>query len=156
MEKTKRRKLGIFAALTAAAAGLVVANTQAADAVPPEVFAGFRNSAIVQGTTLFTTQLNVPAGSYAITAKLSAFAGGAAQNYVETCTLRAGNDFDRSFTRLAGPSPEQGLSHNLVHTFTAPGAIVLECRASAPDAATLLEFIKITATRVNSISNVAI
>jgi hypothetical protein len=117
-----------------------------------KAFAGFRNSAIQTGSTKFVAKLNVPAGSYAITAKLGAFSNNN-DSYVEICTLSASGDFDRSFTRLTGSGAEQGLSHHVVHTFPSAGTIQLECVGTSPQASTLPEFIKITATEVNSISN---
>jgi hypothetical protein len=74
---------------------IVVAGSSGADAVRPEVFAGFRNSAIQTGSTKFVAKLNVPAGSYAITAKLGTFSNNN-DSYVEICTLNAGGDFDRA------------------------------------------------------------
>lgn len=68
-------------------------------------------------------------------------------------SLSAGNDFDRSFTRLEGSSAELNMSHNLVHTLPTAGAIRLECVSTSSVSATLLEFIKITATKVNSVSD---
>ena len=41
----------------------------------------------------------------------------------------------------------------MVHTFTSAGTLQLECVGTSPQASTLLEFIKITATKVNSISD---
>ena len=152
------------AAFGAAALGLVAAGTLATTnsapaeaAAPPEVFSGFRNAAILSGSTPYATKLDVPAGSYVLFAKASAFNGlsGTSPSHNVFCELRAGSDFDRSFTRIA-PGEEQTVSNNVVHTFTSAGPVTLTCNdTSSANGSTLLEFIKLTAVRVNSpISNI--
>jgi hypothetical protein len=158
------RRRGRFAALAAAAgtalatAVIVTAGSSSAEAVPPEAFSGFHNAAIISGTTTYTANLNVPAGSYVISAKLSAFAGNntSTTSYVEECQLTAGTNFDRSFTRLAGSSAEQTLSMQVVHVFGSAGTVSLTCNGTSSTASTLLEFVKITAVKVNSISDVPV
>ena len=152
------------AAFGAAALGLVAAGTiamtntaPAEAAAPPEVFSGFRNAAVLSGSTPYATQLNVPAGSYVVTAKASAFnaLGSTSPSHNVFCEVRAGTDFDRSFTRVA-PSEEQTVGNTVVHTFTSAGTVTLSCNDTAgTNGSTLLEFIKLTAVRVNSpISNI--
>jgi hypothetical protein len=158
---TGRRGL---AALGAAALGVVTAGTLAVSASapaqaapPPEVFSGFRNAAFLSGSTAYSTKLSVPAGSYLMVAKASAFNGlsSSSPSHNVFCELRAGNDFDRSFTRIA-PSEEQTISNTVVHTFPSAGTVTLQCNDTAGgNLTTLLEFIKLTAVRVNSpISNI--
>jgi hypothetical protein len=158
---TARRGL---AALGAAALGLVTAGSLAVSASgpaqaapPPEVFSGFRNAAFLNGSTAYSTKLNVPAGSYLMVSKASAFNGlsSTAPSHNVFCELRAGNDFDRSFTRIS-PSEEQTISNTVVHTFLTAGTVTLQCNDTVGgNLTTLLEFIKLTAVRVNPpISNI--
>ena len=153
-----------IAALGAAALGLIAAGSLAVStaapaeaAAPPEVFSGFRNAALLSGSTPYSASLSVPAGSYVMFAKASAFnaLGGSAPSHNVFCELRAGGDFDRSFTRIA-PSQEQTIGNNVVHTFPTAGTVTLQCNDTAGgNATTLLEFIKVTAVRVNApISNI--
>ncbi|HEX8345923.1 MAG TPA: hypothetical protein VF657_14470 [Actinoplanes sp.] len=156
-----RRTVAAFgaAALGLVAAGsLAMASTSPAEAAaPPEVFSGFRNAAILSGSTPYATQLNVPAGSYVLFAKASAFnaLSSTSASHNVFCELRAGTDFDRSFTRIA-PNAEQTVSNNVVHTFAGAGTVTLSCNDTVnATGSTLLEFIKLTAVRVNSpISNI--
>ena len=153
-----------IAALAAATLGLVAAGALAVSASapaqaapPPEVFSGFRNAAVLSGSTAYATKLSVPAGSYVMVAKASAFntLGSTSPSHNVFCELRAGGDFDRSFTRIA-PSEEQTVSNSVVHTFPTAGTVSLQCNDTAGgNSTTLLEFIKVTAVRVNSpISNI--
>jgi len=152
-----------LAALGAAALGIVAAGalasadaTPAAAASPPEVFSGFRNAALLSGSTPLVMNLPVPAGSYMIVAKASAYNGlsSSSPSHVVFCELEAGTDFDRSFSRIR-PSDEQTLANTVVHTFTSPGTVRLECNdTTGASATTLMEFAKVTAIRVNApISN---
>ncbi len=163
MKHTNLVRAGLLAAGAAVAAAVVAVATPAASADPaaaaPEVFAGFKNFHLMNSTThKYTTNLNVPAGSYLIGAKLSAFTGvvGTNPSHVVTCTLTAGTNFDKSFTRLNGASAEAALSNTVVHTFPSAGTVTLECVDTNFGGSDLLEHIKITATRVNAVSDIAI
>jgi hypothetical protein len=130
-------------------------------------FAGFKNGpgdvysgpAVTDaGATIGT--LSLPAGSYAIFAKL----------YVEdptipevdpditvVCRLEAGADFDETSTEVLPPW-RAALPLQVVHTFTAAGSAVVKCRDDqpAPNTTTVYRSLKITAIEQASISNVAL
>lgn len=147
------RLLAGTAGAAAVAATAFFGSTQlpAAAAPAPEVFAGFDNLDLLSGTSPRTNTVNVPAGSYAITAK--AFVTNSAVNPVRVnCRLTAGANFDESTATVAGSS--QALALNVVHTTTGPRAIVLSCR-NLSAANTTMSFVKIVATRVNGVSDVA-
>jgi hypothetical protein len=160
MGKSRTRR-PVFAAIAGAAlavAALVaLAPTAAQAAAAPEVFSGFDNSTSVSGTATYSRSITVPAGSYIAMAKLSVFNSESSTipTRVETCQLTLGNSFDRAFTRLSN-GDEQVLTMNVVGTFTGQSQITLTCNSSSSTAVSVLEFVKISAIRVNSLSNVSI
>lgn len=98
--------------------------------------------------------LSVPKGKYAINAKL----------YVEAstsfndihCRLVAGTDFDQTLIVSNDDAEFTAMSLQVVHNFTAPGAVTLGCAddAAAGDMDDQARFIKITAIRARSVVNV--
>jgi hypothetical protein len=161
MGKTRTGRRGVFAAIAggalAVAAFVALAPTAAQAAAAPEVFSGFDNSTSVSGSATYSRSITVPAGNYIAMAKLSVFNSDSSSipTRVETCQLTLGNSFDRAFTRLEN-GDEQVLTMNVVGTFTAPSPITLTCNSSSGSSISVLEFVKISAIRVNSLSNVSI
>jgi len=154
------RVLGLVGATVVAAGAAFAASlaSPASAATPPEVFSTWDNSAILNGSTPYVANLQVPAGSYFATSKLSASVGPVGSNVLPFqvfCKLSAGASFDNSTTRIAPPSGVAMVTNQVVQTFAGPGTIRLECNDSTGEnLSTLLEHVKITAIRVNSLSNV--
>jgi hypothetical protein len=155
--RTVAAALGAAAIALAAAGALATASPSPATAAPvPEVFSGFRDTSFLSGSTPMTLNLNVPAGSYMLTAKVSGANNGTpSASHVVHCDLRAGTDLDRSFSRIRS-GDEQVLSNSLVHTFTSAGTVQYICTDTATgNLTTMLQFAKVTALRVNApISNI--
>src|SRR4051812_26134877 len=98
-----------------------------------------------------TLNLNVPASSYMLIAKVSGFNSGTpSASHVVNCELRAGTDSDRSCSRIRS-SDQQVLSNSLVHTFTSAGTVQYICTDTGiGNGTTMLQFAKVTALRVNA------
>lgn len=122
---------------------------------PSAAFAGFHDPAVgitskSSSSPTRVTALDVPAGAYAITAKANTVVQ---SNVVLTCVLRAGGDNDK--VELAAPG--NALVFGVVHTFTNPGSVTIDCfDFSFGGSASLVFNVKIIATKVGSISNKAI
>jgi hypothetical protein len=104
--------------------------------------------------------LAVPAGNYAIFAKLSVediLGADPDPDSTVTCRLEAGADSDESTTELLVPW-RATISLQVVHSFTAAGSVVVKCRDDlpAPNANTTFRFLKISAIEQGSVSNVAL
>lgn len=130
-------------------------------------FAGFKNGpgdvysgpAVTDaGATIGT--LSVPAGNYAVFAKLylEDLVTGDISDYVVTCRLEAGADFDETVTHVFFGPWRSPLSLQLVHSFASAGSVVVKCRddQAAPNTNTTFRFLKITAIEQASVSNVAL
>ncbi|MDX6644923.1 MAG: hypothetical protein QOK40_650 [Miltoncostaeaceae bacterium] len=106
------------------------------------------NSPCAEGT------LSLPAGLYAITAKLEVFQNAARAMFV-VCRLTAGSDVDRSEfdnqAALAGTAAM--LPFQLVHAFGSPGLVSVSCTDFGVGDVRGHD-LKITATRLGSLSNV--
>jgi hypothetical protein len=122
----------------------------AALVAPPEVFAGFDNNDGLTGTTPRTNTVDLPAGAYSIIAKGYA-TNPNNDNSAVRCRLTAGSDFDESETNIRVAS--QSLTLAVVHSSSTPFAATLSCANLAPASTTTMKFIKIVATRVNSVTN---
>jgi hypothetical protein len=103
--------------------------------------------------------LPVPAGSYAIQARLEAIST-LNQLYIVTCELRAGNDRDDTTIFLdnnARYSPSvtsldaQLVPLQLVHTFGEPGQVTVDCVHEGPPNGIGIRNIKITAIKVGAV-----
>jgi hypothetical protein len=124
---------------------------------PPSAFATFRDSFdLVTGAnqSVPVASLAVPAGRYAIFAKL--YTGVPISGLSETirCRLAAGADFDNSIVNHDALIAAVPLSLQVVHEFASDGTIDLSCGHIFTTGHTALGFIKITAIRVASLSNV--
>lgn len=145
-------------ALVAAAASGAYAGTAAparSGPAGPAVYSGFHDAPITLPSTLKTiATLRVPAGNYAITAKVTVWNG---QNIDDTltCKLVAGGDFDTSITVLTGNTVPYAnyatMPLNVVHHFAGRGKIHLQCTGGTVN--TTASWIKITAIRAGSLSN---
>lgn len=97
----------------------------------------------------------LPAGSYAIQAKLVADSTSAAKDLTE-CILDAEGDTDSVDTELgtaAGVSFESPFAMQVVHTFTAPGEVMIKCGHVKTGTSAGIHSIKITAIKVGSIAS---
>jgi hypothetical protein len=134
-----------------------------------KIFAGFNDGPrpIPTGFPQTIAELNLPAGSYAIFAKLTVTKntddGGFVRDDRVICRLQAGMDFDNDEHVLADEvstlvqHPYQdaaGLTLQVVHTFTSAGGATLSCYK--PDSIPDLSFqdLKIIAIKGSGISNV--
>jgi hypothetical protein len=95
--------------------------------VLPTAFEAWRDGGAVFGTAGVTvaTLANLPAGTYALSAKTDVFQWSGSPNIV-TCTLTAGGDFDKTQVSFATLS-ETTLPMQVVHTFVAPGSATVAC-----------------------------
>ncbi|HEV8483894.1 MAG TPA: hypothetical protein VGV87_10130 [Blastocatellia bacterium] len=135
------------------------------------VFAGFNDGPgqippLLEGPI---AELNLPAGDYVIMAKMNVetgFADFSTQRPV-TSKLTAGTDFDEAKVVLEeihdespghpGGSNAMGLTLQVVHSFSAPGSVVLTAGHGGPLATTsqvVYRDLKIIAIEVSHISNV--
>jgi hypothetical protein len=104
-------------------------------------------------------------GNYAIFAKLyvedAVGDPGGNPDIVVTCRLEAGTDSDESMTHLlvAPAAPWRAvISLQVAHAFPSAGSAVVKCRddLAPPNTSTVYRFLKITAIRLGSVSNVTI
>jgi hypothetical protein len=119
-------------------------------AAAPEVFAGFDNLDQLSGTNPRVNTVNLPAGQYSIVAK-GFITNSNNDNSAVQCQLTAGSDFDRSETSVRVSAQSTALA--VVHKSTTPFAATLSCANVAASSNTSMSFIKIVATRVNSVTN---
>jgi hypothetical protein len=126
---------------------------------PSEAFSGFHDASVNVPNGLATiATLPIPtAGNYVIVGKVQLF------NLQNTavdvrCLLVAGADSDVSRTVLTGNSGavvnDASVAFNLVHDFTAPGTVQLQCDAFGVNV--IAQYIKITAIHVGKLTNTAI
>jgi hypothetical protein len=107
-------------------------------------------------------------GSYVVTAKVHAMTvGGPGTDQADVqCRLVAHtstgaelDDSDQAFSYLAILGDQQTLPLEVVHRFSAPGTVLLQCRQNGTfGGGTLIRFdnAKIIATQVSSLSNIAV
>jgi hypothetical protein len=100
---------------------------QFAPGVLPTAFEAWRDGGVVFGAVGVTvaTLANLPAGTYALSAKTDVFQWSGSPNIV-TCTLTAGGDFDKTQVSFATLS-ETTLPMQVVHTFGTPGSATVAC-----------------------------
>jgi hypothetical protein len=123
-----------------------------------DTFAGFYDGPVALPKGFFPepiAELPLPAGRYAISAKLEADNVDAVALGVQ-CELHAGLDFDKASVDLLEPAPAHGaLSLEVVHEFAGPGDAVVSCAGGTFGAGSgRWSFLKINAIRVASVSNV--
>lgn len=108
----------------------------------------------IPDTENFIGSFNVPAGSWAVTAKATVRSK---VNSVATtqCRLIAGANYDTEKAGLTGlniPADRQPIALEVVNTFAAPGAIQLKCQSSSANTADI-DDIRIVAYKVSSLTN---
>jgi hypothetical protein len=123
------------------------------------IFSGFNDGPGEIPNDLATiATLNLPAGSYAIFAKLTLDNTFSGTDRI-VCRLSAETDFDDAGLVVEDAVlPLIGyldtLNLNVVHHFTDPGAVTLACATLDVDHSTRYRYLKITAVEGSSISNV--
>jgi len=130
-------------------------------AAAPEVWSASSNNRELTGSAQADFAFNVPAGHYAVTAKLNVRNNNAHLTTVH-CELRADSDnthnWDYGSSTLDAPAQFGSMSMNVAHTFASGGLIKLKCYhdsiSSANNAS--LRYVKITATRANALTYVAL
>jgi hypothetical protein len=102
-------------------------------------------------------RLNVPAGSYAISAKLYTIRPlpSPASSTTIRCVLSTlQGDYDQTIVSQDGTTtPAVSIALNVVHTYPEAGTIVLTCGYEQSSGETDLEFIKITALNAGTLTN---
>lgn len=104
------------------------------------------------------TKLDLPAGDYAIFAKMSlenTLESGITQNVI--CRVEAGFDFDSTVVKLEpadGLLNQLGMTLQVVHHFDELGSAVLKCGVPFGQGSVEYTNLKITAIKASSISNV--
>jgi hypothetical protein len=107
------------------------------------------------------------AGSYSATAKvLARLPGGGSNAGLSGCALVAhttsgaeSDDSDYTYAQLNGTGDQQSQSLEVMHHFSGPGTITLECQQNGLDSGGTYfswEFAKIIATQVSSFTNTAV
>jgi hypothetical protein len=121
-----------------------------------DVHAGFYDGPVslpLSPTPQPIAQLPLPAGKYVVEATLNA--GSTTYGVYATCELHTGADFDTAVTVLDTSSQlnsaESRLTLQVVHEFAEPGAAIVRCNAFLGSGH--WKFLKIVATRVESLSN---
>ncbi|MEW1841195.1 hypothetical protein AB0392_24905 [Nonomuraea angiospora] len=131
-----------------------------ADAATGDVIAGWKNSfrlTTAANQQVEVARLNLPAGKYAIFAKL--YTDIPLPDGLETavkCGLWAGGDNDQSMVNHDAMYAYEPIALNVVHDFTTSGATVLTCGHVWTSGQTDLNMIKITAISTGSLINVAL
>lgn len=142
----------------------------------PKIFAGFDDGPhpIPHGDVVSTTpveieRLELPAGVYAIVAKLTLARDGFGKEFSTVrCRLEAGADFDKSHVSMeglnfggSGPQTQEGTTRlgmalEVVHRLTDPGPVVLSCVDVSFYASSQVTYedLKIVAIRGSTLSNV--
>lgn len=95
-------------------------------------------------------ELSLPAGSYAIFARVVISGAAVNANYAAECELRADSNTDHASVNDVSPAAAAGavpLTLSVVHTFTAPGKAVVGC-ADTQSQPALRGNLQITAIRV--------
>jgi len=113
------------------------------------IFSSFKNGPVdIPNAETTLARLSVPAGSYAINAKL--YGTDTTSSPAVTCRLIAGVDFDTTRGNVLANNVPFALQ--VVHTFATPATVTLACgdTGSTTDTA---NFLKITAIRSGSLAN---
>jgi hypothetical protein len=98
-------------------------------------------------------RVDLPAGSYAISAKLYVEVPLDGHKTTVQCQLLAGADFDQTLVDHDALYAFDSLALNVVHTFPSPGSAILNCRHLFTAGDTYLGFVKIIAVRGSSLLN---
>ena len=131
-----------------------------ADAVSPAAAAlpwiksGWKNGPVHLGTIQVTiASLALPAGKYAVSAKLWARSGSQTGIY---CVLKVAGDYDQTVVDVGGAHGDAALPLQVVGNLTGAGAARLQCWAAAASGDPVANFIKITAIKAGTLRNVTL
>ncbi|MDQ4124136.1 MAG: hypothetical protein M3134_00855 [Actinomycetota bacterium] len=100
-------------------------------------------------------RLNVPAGDFAITGKLTTgvpLTNGGVSVTVE-CELNAGGDLDRTRATVDAAFPYQTMVMTVVHRFSAPGQATLRCGYLSTSGDMTVTFVKMTGVEGRDLQN---
>jgi hypothetical protein len=130
---------------------------------PSTAYGAFHDAFIELGTHISTTPLTVatlsglPAGSYAIQAKLVADSESTPTEDYTKCTLTAGADTDYADDYLGhgvtGDSFRAVYAMQVLHTFSSGGSASISCYHNVTTALAFVQEIKITAIKLGSITS---
>jgi hypothetical protein len=147
--------LGLLAAIVVGSAVLPAANaTEVGPLAAGDTISGWKNSFHLVGganVPIEVGRINVPAGAYAISAKL--YVQSAANDHV-SCTLTAGQDFDTTVIDHDAPVAFNGIPLQVVHGFNTSFPIVLTCTHLLAFGDAFVSFVKITAQQTASLINI--
>jgi len=157
-----RQRFAVLALGGAIATGAVLAGPASAErggaapsgiAAKTRAISGFDNSVILgPGAPPVVMRLNVPAGEYAVNAKVTARLAGGASEETVNCRLVVADGFDEADLTISQLLNLQTMALQVVDELTSPRAINLVCDKSK-DASTIeLTFVKLTALKVHSTS----
>jgi hypothetical protein len=128
---------------------------------PSTAYGAFHDELIELGTHTVASPLEVatlsglPAGSYAIQAKLVADSESSSEDYTN-CTLAAEGDSDSADdylgTGATGDSYRAVFAMQVLHTFSGSGSATISCYHSDPTHLAFVKEIKITAIKLGSIA----
>lgn len=114
-------------------------------------FSGFDNSVLLVGPAPVTMSLDVPAGKYAVHAKVTVTSSDGGTTRV-SCRLVAFGGFDEADVVVSTMPRDQTMALQVVDELPGPRAIRLTCSNGNGTTDTELTFVKITALKVQSTS----
>jgi hypothetical protein len=123
----------------------------------PAAFSTFKDSFTLTtqaNQRVTVARLPVPAGRYVVVAKLYLGPPTSGLSEAVMCDLTAGADFDRSTVNHDATIAFVSASFNVVHRYKMPGTVFLRCTHAFSSGSAPVQFIKITAIRVETLSNV--
>lgn len=126
----------------------------------PAAFSAFKDSFTLTtpaNQIATVARLNVPSGRYVVVAKLFLGPPQSGLNEHVRCDLTAGADFDRTIVNHDATTAFVSVSLNVVHQFLLKDprkTVFLRCGHVFTSGSTPVQFIKISAIRVETLSNV--
>lgn len=123
----------------------------------PAAFSTFKDSFTLTTSAnrvATVARLPVPAGRYVVVAKLFLGPPQSGLNEHVRCDLTAGGDFDRAAVNHDATTAFVSVSLNVVHQFLQGGIVYLRCGHIFTSGSAPVQFVKITAIRVEALSNV--
>ncbi|MFG3497756.1 hypothetical protein [Streptomyces sp. NPDC047928] len=158
--RTHARRALLGALALATGAGISLAATagtaQSAHTNPAAVYSSWKNNYRLStgaNSQVIVGRLAVPAGGWAISAKLNVDRPVGATNQTIRCFVRAGGDYDRAIASHSSSLPYVPLSMNVVHNFSSAGTVYVTCGHDYTSGTVDLSFIKITAVKASYLSN---
>lgn len=154
----RRALIGLVTLATGAGVGLVASagTAQSAHTNPAAVYSSWKNYQRLTtsaNSQVVVGRLSVPAGSWAISAKLNVDRPVSGDRQTIRCFVRAGGDYDRAIASHNRSLPYVPLSMNVVHKFSSTGTVYVTCGHNYVAGSTDLSFIKITAVKASYLSN---